>query len=71
MECVRLRIKDEGFGEVYIPLALGRKYKNEAFETTWQYVFPSRKRSIGPRSGRERRHHAKRGCGRLIRACGL
>ena len=48
---------EEGFGEVYIPPALGRKYKNAAMETQWQYVFPSKKRSIDPRLGAERRHH--------------
>jgi integron integrase len=48
---------EEGFGEVYIPAALARKYKNAAMETRWQFVFPSKKRSIDPRSGRERRHH--------------
>ena len=48
---------EEGFGEVYIPAALGRKYKNAAMETQWQYVFPSKKRSFDPRTTRERRHH--------------
>ncbi len=48
---------EEGFGEVYIPAALGRKFRNAAMETRWQFVFPSKKRSIDPRSGRERRHH--------------
>jgi len=48
---------EEGFGEVYIPSALARKYKNAAKETLWQYIFPSKKRSIDPRSKRERRHH--------------
>jgi integrase len=48
---------EEGFGEVYIPAALSRKYKNAVMETQWQYVFPSKKRSIDPRTGRERRHH--------------
>jgi integron integrase len=48
---------EAGFGEVYIPASLARKYKNAAKETKWQYVFPSKKRSIDPRSGRERRHH--------------
>ena len=48
---------EEGFGEVYIPAALARKYKNASMETQWQYVFPSKKRSIDPRSGKERRHH--------------
>ena len=48
---------EKGFGEAYIPEALNRKYKNAAMETQWQYVFPSKKRSIDPRLGRERRHH--------------
>ena len=48
---------EEGFGEVYIPEALGRKYPKAAMETQWQYVFPSKKRSIDPRKGSERRHH--------------
>ncbi len=48
---------EEGFGEVYIPGALARKYKKAALDVQWQYVFPSKKRSIDPRSGRERRHH--------------
>ncbi len=47
----------EGFGEVYLPNALAKKYKNAAWETPWQYVFPGRSRSIDPRSGKERRHH--------------
>lgn len=47
----------EGFGEVYLPEALARKYSQAANETRWQYVFPAKKRSIDPRSGRERRHH--------------
>lgn len=48
---------EEGFGGVYIPEALSRKYTNAAKETVWQYVFPSKKRSVDPRSGREQRHH--------------
>ena len=50
---------EEGFGEVYIPAALSRKYKKAAMETQWQYVFPSKKRSIDPRTGLERRHHVQ------------
>lgn len=46
-----------GYGQVYIPAALSRKYPNAAGEPGWQYVFPSKKRSIDPRSGIERRHH--------------
>ena len=47
----------EGFGEVYIPEALARKYPNACRETSWQYVFPSKKRSVDPRSGKTMRHH--------------
>jgi len=48
---------EAGFGEVYLPLALSRKYPNIAKELGWQYVFPSSKLSIDPRSQKTRRHH--------------
>ncbi|MGH8612285.1 MAG: integron integrase [Gammaproteobacteria bacterium] len=47
----------EGFGEVYLPYALARKYPRAGREWAWQYVFPASKRSIDPRSDSERRHH--------------
>lgn len=47
----------EGYGTVYLPYALERKYPNAPSEWAWQYVFPSVRRSIDPRSGVERRHH--------------
>src|SRR5690606_34094301 len=46
-----------GLGEVHLPHALGRKYPNAGREFGWQYVFPSAKHSLDPRSGRKRRHH--------------
>ena len=46
-----------GYGEVYLPYALARKYPNAGREWGWQYVFPSGKRSVDPRSGKVRRHH--------------
>jgi len=46
-----------GLGEVYLPHALGRKYPTAGREFGWQYVFPSAKHSLDPRSGRKRRHH--------------
>ena len=46
-----------GYGAVYLPDALARKYPNAATAWKWQYVFPARNRSIDPRSGIERRHH--------------
>jgi len=47
----------DGFGEVYLPYALERKYPNAAKEWGWQYVFPASKRSIDPRPDKVRRHH--------------
>ncbi len=58
-EVVALHREDSrnGFGEVYIPAALSRKYPQAARETGWQYVFPSKKLSKDPRSDKTRRHH--------------
>lgn len=47
----------EGFGEVHLPYALGRKYPNAGTSWGWQYVFPSSNRSLDPRTGKTRRHH--------------
>jgi integron integrase len=48
---------EEGFGEVYIPEALARKYPKASKQTRWQWVFPAKKRSRDPRSGKVMRHH--------------
>jgi len=47
----------DGFGEVYLPHALARKYPSAGRQWAWQYAFPARRRSVDPRSGVERRHH--------------
>ena len=58
-----------GYGEVFLPDALGRKYPGAARSWGWQYIFPAAKRSIDPRSGVERRHHASEdGLQRAVRA---
>jgi integron integrase len=49
-----------GFGAVFLPDALERKYPGAARLWIWQYVFPSRRVSRDPRSGAFRRHHASR-----------
>ena len=55
----RLHKRDlkSGFGKVYLPHALERKYPNESREFGWQWVFPSQRLSVDPRSGELRRHH--------------
>jgi integrase len=47
-----------GFGEVYVPNALQRKYPNACRALGWQYLFPAAAISRDPRSGRMARHHA-------------
>ena len=47
----------QGFGRVYMPAALQRKYPNANREWGWQWVFPSSQISLDPRSGEHRRHH--------------
>jgi len=47
----------QGFGSVYLPFALERKYPNAAKEWLWQYVFPAAKISTDPRTQAVRRHH--------------
>lgn len=66
----------EGFGRVYLPTALDRKYPAAAGEWAWQYVFPSVKRSVDPRSKIERRHHlneasVSRAVTAAVRAAGI
>lgn len=47
----------EGYGSVYLPYALARKYPNADRQWAWQFVFPSASRSNDPQSGEVRRHH--------------
>ena len=46
-----------GFGGVELPYALARKYPKAHQQWGWQYVFPSPRPSLDPRSGKNRRHH--------------
>lgn len=48
-----------GFGSVYLPNALAKKYPSAAHDWAWQYVFPSKRLSVDPRSedAITRRHH--------------
>jgi len=48
---------ERGLGEVYLPDALARQRPNAGREWIWQYVFPSGRLSVDPRSGKTRRHH--------------
>ena len=47
----------QGFGCVFLPNALARKYPGADRHWSWQYVFPAAAVSVDPRSGLKRRHH--------------
>lgn len=46
----------DGFGSVYLPGALAKKYPNAAKDFKWQYLFPSRE-ICADENGNKRRHH--------------
>jgi integron integrase len=46
-----------GYGSVYLPYALERKFPKAKYETKWQYLFPMRTVAKDPGSGIVRRHH--------------
>lgn len=59
----------EGFGRVYLPFALDRKYPGAGVDFGWQYCFPSKKLSTEPRTGRVGRHHLyEQNIGRAIKS---
>jgi len=47
----------EGYGAVYLPYALARKYPTAGRSWMWQYVFPAPRLSLDPRERVLRRHH--------------
>jgi len=60
LERVRLTHQSDlenGYGAVFLPGALDRKYPAAPREWGWQYVFPARDLSTDPRTGIVRRHH--------------
>jgi integron integrase len=48
---------ERGYGAVYLPYALARKYPQASREWGWQYLFPADRLSTDPQDGVTRRHH--------------
>jgi integron integrase len=70
----QLHAKDirDGYGSVYLPYALERKYPNAKFETKWQFLFSMRNVAKDPRSNVIRRHHVhEKTLGRNIKQAAL
>ena len=57
VEALHKKDTADGYGTVYLPFSLERKYPKANTETKWQYLFPMRKVAKDPRSGITRRHH--------------
>jgi len=57
VKCLHEEDLAKGYGAVYLPFALKRKYPNAHREWIWQCAFPAAKLSNDPRSGVIRRHH--------------
>lgn len=49
--------RERGLPGVYMPKALGRKYRKAAESWEWHWVFPAPKIGTDPESGIRRRHH--------------
>ncbi len=47
----------DGWGRVFIPDGLARKYPTAPTEWKWQWVFPQRRRWRDPHTGEQGRHH--------------
>ena len=57
VEKIHLEDLKNGYGSVFLPNALERKYPKAKYEFGWQYIFPATRISIDPVSGASRRHH--------------
>jgi integron integrase len=63
---------EQGYGSVYLPYALERKYPNADRQWIWQYVFSAERRSKDPRSGIVRRQHLdESGLQRAVKQAGF
>lgn len=61
IEKARIKLEEnllvKGFAGASMPEALERKYPNAPGELAWQYIFPSRRPVVDPRSGELKQHH--------------
>ena len=48
---------ENGYGKVYLPNALARKFPKAETAPEWQFLFPAPRLSVDPTDGTVRRHH--------------
>ena len=58
----------KGFGEVWLPGALAKKYQNASRSIGWQYLFPASAISSDPVTGKRMRHHIDKTAFRKVMA---
>jgi hypothetical protein len=51
VRCLHHQDLNRGYGAVYLPFALERKYRGGERQWIWQYVFPAERLSQDPRTG--------------------
>jgi len=58
-EVMAIHKKDvaDGYGTVYMPYALEKKFPHAKSETKWQFLFPMSHVAVDPRTKIQRRHH--------------
>jgi integron integrase len=61
-QCTRIKTLHQedlaaGYGSVFLPDAIRKKFPRASKEYIWQYLFPASKHSLDPRTGAKRRHH--------------
>lgn len=62
----------DGYGSVYMPFELDKKYRGAEKQWKWQYVFPAKSISKDPRSGIYQRHHiSEDAVNRTIAQCAI
>ena len=66
----------DGYGAVYIPHNLAKKYPNASKDIKWQYLFLAKSISLDKRDGVKRRHHIheiniNRAIKKAVELCGI
>jgi len=76
VETIHKKDLKDGFGEVYLPHNLAKKYPNASKDIKWQYLFPAKSISFDKREGVQRRHHIheiniNRAIKKAVELCGI
>lgn len=57
VECVHKEDLKKNIDGVYMPYAMEKKYPSEGKKLRWQFLFPSTRLTVDPRTDKVRRHH--------------